>query len=186
MCELADHVCKDKYSTSIVIHFQRPSSIMSAIYEKGVLIPTGGSLGTRDLCMSGRDFDPYLNRAFMPTNTRPFMGKGPEGIERIVALDTDLTYPYYNRVKKGCSNEIEYDVGLTFDFLPHKWQQDDFRPIHFMEDTRLAAKDACRTRPCAGGGNRYSQCLHENDPNYWQDDGCNSIERIFDDRPLQV
>ena len=136
---------------------------MSLRYEKGAYIPTGGALPTRDMCINGRNFAPYLDRAFTPDLYIPQMGRGAENIDNQVSLDTDITFPYYTRVRKGCTDELEFDVDLTFDFLPYKWQQDDYRPIHFMEDTRLAVKDWCRTRPCAHGGQDYLQCAYEND-----------------------
>jgi hypothetical protein len=159
---------------------------MSYYFEKGVYLPKGGSLGTRDYCIGGRDFDPYLNHAFAPDTITPFKGQYAENLDRIVSLDTDMTFPYYSRVRKGCSDQNEYSTELTFDYLPYNWQQDDYRPIHFMEDTRLAVKDMCRSRPCAWDGEKYLQCAAENDSVYNQQDGCGSIESIFDDRPLIV
>ena len=143
------------------------------------------SLATRDNCLSGPYIAPYFARAFSQTTTIPQFGAGGNyGETQKVNTESSLTFPYHTRAPNGCTDTIEFHPWLTFDFLPTKWQQPDFRPIHFMEDTRLAIKDLCRTREAIDEPGKYLGCQYENNPYYYQDNEYNSIEHIFDNRPL--
>lgn len=141
------------------------------------------ALATRDSCLSGPHLPPYLNRAFTQNTHFPQYGLGGNsGLEQWVNTESALTIPYMTRVRNGCSDSLEIHPDLSFDFLPTKWQQPDFRPIHFTESTRQAVKDGCNSRGDMYGnsGNNYLGCLPKRQPMFYQESP--ELMSVFEDR----
>ncbi len=141
------------------------------------------SLTVRDNCLKLNTDLPYLNRAFAQDAYFPQFGNGGNhGLRQWVDTESALTFPYYTRAPNGCSDTLELSPDLTFDFLPTKWQQDDFRPLHFQESTRQAVKDMCSTRASINDPQRYLGCQYYSQPGMWQESRNQSLENIFNDR----
>nr|QYA18798.1 hypothetical protein KOM_12_530 [Clandestinovirus] len=101
------------------------------------------SMITRERCDPTLEL-PYMGRSFAQTTSTPQMGNGSNfGIAQYVDRESVLTLPFYNRSRKGCSDELEHDPDLIFTPMLTKYQQDDYRICHFDQGTRFAVKGMC-------------------------------------------
>lgn len=145
--------------------------------------PLTMSLATRDNCFAGPYMPPYYNRAFTQTSYFPQYGLGGNhGLQQWVDHESSLTIPYQTRAPNGCTDTLELHPDLTFDHLPTKWQQDDYRPFHFEMSTRQSVKDMCNSGLAYGQEKEYLQCLYRQQPQFYQGNGSEELYSIFNNR----
>lgn len=141
------------------------------------------SLATRDNCQGGPYMPPYYDRAFTQNTYTPQYGLGGNhGLRQWVDMESALTFPYHTRAPNGCTDTLELHPDLTFDHLPTRWQQDDYRPHHFEMSTRQSTKDMCSTGNALPGEAHYLQCLYRRQPEFYQGVGSTELYKAFENR----
>jgi hypothetical protein len=97
---------------------------------------------TRDLFLLPQEL-PFQNRDFVQTRHIPQMGcGGPDGYTNQVQVETCLREKS-SRDPRGCNIYEFRDLGNVIPLLC-AWQQPDYRPLYFAEDTRNYIKDVGR------------------------------------------
>jgi hypothetical protein len=91
---------------------------------------------------------PYYSRAFAQTTNLPQYGNGGNyGLAQAVDHESTLVFPWGTSAPRGCTDTIQFDPDLIFDPQITRWQQDDYRPVHFESGTRFAVKNTCIQPP---------------------------------------
>jgi hypothetical protein len=112
-----------------------------------------GFMPTRDICILPQEL-PFQNRAFdQQTNIPQMFCGGPEGYGMQTSIETGLR-ELSSRDPRSCTVYEYRDYGNMMPLICN-WQQPDFRPLFFAEDTRNYIKDIGRSKSAI-----YDQCTY--------------------------
>lgn len=97
---------------------------------------------------NGYHLPDYFGRDFVATRPMPQQGRcgGQRGMAEWTDRESCLR-PCNLRMPKGCSDNLMYPDQLLYNWMPHEWQQPDFRCSHFTNGERMQVKDICRYTP---------------------------------------